>query len=293
MPAGISYRAYAKINLYLDVLNRRRDGYHNIETIFQTISLADMLSFEERAGRISLTCAHHELDTGEENLICRAAALLRRESGYNGGVKIHLEKNIPIAAGLAGGSGNAAATLTALNRLWNLRWHPARLQRLALRLGADVPYCMIGGTAVATLRGEELHKLPELEKTWFVLVQPQLAVSASHVYHHALLGKNPERPFAGRTPALRRRLNTLKYGDTASIVFNRMETPVFHEHPGLRVFRDRLLELGCSAAAMSGSGPALFGICASKDEAAKIAGAFTQCPASAVFSVPSGIERMT
>ena len=293
MTVLLRYRSYAKINLYLDVINHRRDGYHNIETIFQTVTLADELTFEEQAQHISMTCSSSELDTGEGNLVYRAAMLLRRRTGCRLGARIHLEKRIPVAAGLAGGSGNAAAALVALNVLWDLRLSPARLRAFALELGSDVPYCLQGGTAAATRRGEELAALPPISgDLWFVLAHPEIAVSASHTYNHPLLGCSAERPFAGRTASFRRAIRMLESGDLACMVFNRMETPVFHEHPHLAAMKARLIELGCLAAAMSGSGPTLFGVCPDRRTAARIAEMLSDMRTSVVTPAPRGVERI-
>lgn len=293
--APLVWRSYAKINLYLDVLQKRRDGFHNIETIFQTVSLYDELNFAEDS-HISMTCSGAELDTGESNLVRRAAALLRQHTGCRQGVRIHLEKRIPIAAGLAGGSGNAAATLAALNKLWDLRLPTAHLARLARMLGADVPYCLYGGAMAATLRGEALSPLQPLKNLWFVLAHPPAAVSAAHVYNHPLLEKSPAKPFAGRTPAFRKAIHALYTGDLSAVVFNRMERPVFAEHPTLALLKQALLEAGCHAAAMSGSGPTLFGVCGSQREAMRISDAMNRkaldCTISIAAAVPVGVERM-
>jgi 4-diphosphocytidyl-2-C-methyl-D-erythritol kinase len=290
---AMTYRSYAKINLYLDVLNKRRDGYNNIETVFQTVSLADELIFEEAPGRIDITCSTSELDTGEGNLVYRAAQLLRERTGCAAGARIHLEKRIPIAAGLAGGSGNAAATLVALNVLWGLRLPPAQIRELALVLGSDVPYCTQGGAVVATHRGEDMTFLPPLPATWFVLVHPALAVSASHVYNHPLLARSPEQPFAGRTPSFRRAIRRIEGGDVPCSLFNRMETPVFHEFPQLAAIKQQLLDLGCQAAAMSGSGPTIFGVCADRRNAQRVADVLVEFRTSVVTTVPVGVERVS
>ena len=292
MPTTIDYRSYAKINLYLEVLDRRRDGYHNIETIFQTVGLADALSFVEQRSRVTVACSAPELQPTESNLVHRAAMLLRERTGRRLGVHIQLDKGIPIAAGLAGGSGNAAATLAALNILWDLRLPPGRIRRLALELGSDVPYCTVGGTVAATRRGEEMTPLPPLPRTWFVLLHPPIAVSASRTYNSPLLGRSAEKPFAGRTRSLRRAIRALEQHDMAGLVFNRMEGPVFATHPRLADAKQKLLEHGCVAAAMSGSGPTLFGICRTRREATKCAEAFGEYATSVVSSVPAALERV-
>lgn len=292
----IIFRSYAKINLYLDVLRRRRDGYHNIETIFQTVGLYDEITFWDDTF-VSMTCSGLELDTGPSNLVRCAVALLHRETGIQKGVRIHLHKNIPIAAGLAGGSGNAAATLMALNKLWGLRLSFPTLVRYGRMLGADVPYCLHGGTMGATLRGECLFPLPPLHRLWFVLVHPPVAVSAAHVYNHPLLQKNEIQPFAGRTATFRRAIQALSNQDYEQMIFNCMERPVFEEHHSLVAIKDALLEAGCFAAAMSGSGPTLFGICRSRKTANRVAEIITasplDCTVSVVEPISLGVEQVS
>jgi len=288
----IRYRSYAKLNLYLDVLARRRDGYHNIETIFQTVGLADGLSFVEQRSGVSVVCSAPELQHTESNLVHRAALLLRERSGCRLGARIHLEKRIPIAAGLAGGSGNAAATLVALNLLWDLRLPGGQIRRLALELGSDVPYCTVGGTVAGTRRGEEMWPLTPLGVTWFVLVHPPISVSARGAYNSPLLGRSGEKAFAGRTGSLRRAIRALARDDLAGVVFNRMEGAVFGTHRGLAEAKEKLLDHGCVAAAMSGSGPTLFGVCRTRQEARQCAEAFGEYDTSVVRSVPSALERV-
>ena len=211
----LTFRSHAKINLYLDVLDRRPDGFHNIETIFQTVSLADELTVAEAPSGVVLTCSRPDLDCGPGNLVCRAAALLLARTGCVRGARIHLEKHIPVAAGLAGGSGNAAATLDALNRLWKLGLTPAQLQAFGLELGSDVPYCLVGGTQGATGRGEQLVPLPPVPQTWCVLAHPPIQVSTAAVYHSPRLFRNTETPSAGRTRTFQCALDALSAGDWA------------------------------------------------------------------------------
>ncbi len=290
MRVSLTYLSHAKINLYLDIRDQRPDGYHNIETIFQTVSLADELTFTQKEKRIALTCSMPELECGEGNLIVCAANLLREQSGCQQGVHITLEKRIPIAAGLAGGSGNAAATLVALNRLWKLDFSLQKLHALGAALGADVPYCIQGGTVAATERGDVLTPLMPLPTTWFVLVHPEVAVSTSAVYNGPRLGHSAEKPSGGKTAAFRAALRTLDAGNITNIIFNRMEAPVFAKHPQLARIKAQLLELGCSAAVMSGSGATVFGVCDSQQHAGQIAGAIDAIRTSVVCSVPDGVE---
>lgn len=292
MPDVLRYISHGKLNLYLDVLGRRDDGYHDIETIFQTVSLGDTLTFEEVDAQLRLTCSRPDLETGDGNLVVRAAELLRARTGCRRGARMHLEKRLPVAGGMAGGSGNAAAALVALNRLWELDLSATALDALALELGSDVPYCLVGGTAAATGRGEAITRLPEVTGQWFVLVHPPLAVSAASVYRSGRLGYSTESPVDGRTPAFQAAIAALDAREWPAVVFNRMEAVVFHDHPVLERLRDRLLDLGCTAAAMSGSGPTLFGVCVSEGEALDVVARLGQAvTASVAQAVPAGVEE--
>lgn len=291
MATSVAYDSFAKINLYLDVVSRRRDGYHNIETIFQTVNLSDRLTFTERDGGTFLDCDAPELGGVDTNLAYRAAELLRDRTGCTRGVHIRLDKKIPIAAGLAGGSGNAAATLIGLNDLWELRLPLSALQQYALELGSDIPYCLVGGTVAATGRGEELMRLEPLPQTWFVMLHPQVPVSTARVYTSPRLRMCDSPVFAGRTAAFRDALYALERGRLDRVVFNRFEEVVFPDQSALGEAKNLLLQKGCIAAAMSGSGPTLFGICESRRQAMRIAEDVTNFRTSVVASVPFGIER--
>jgi len=293
--SSLTWRSYAKINLYLEVLSKRRDGYHNIETIFQTVSLADELTFLDDA-YVSMTCSGLNLDTGTSNLVYQAAMLLKESTGYPAGARIHLTKRIPISAGLAGGSGNAAATLVALNKLWDLRLSPSQLLPFARKLGADVSYCLYGGTVAAHLRGDSLAPLPAVRGLWFVLVHPPIAVSAGQVYGHPQLKHSTERPFAGRTASFRNAIRSLYSSDLKKTVFNRMELPVFSANKNLETIKAQLLESGCETAAMSGSGPTLFGVCRSQQQSFRVVEKLKQLGVSyrtsIVSTTPVGVERI-
>lgn len=285
----LTCRSYAKINLYLDVRDRRDDGFTNIETIFQTVGLFDELQFAPADSGIELTCTDPTLPLTDDNLVHRAAAVLRERTGTNRGAHIHLKKNIPIAAGLAGGSGNAAATLRGLNKLWDTGVDDFALRRLALQLGSDVPYCLHGGTMAATGRGELLAPLPSVPATSVVLVNPGIAISAGAVYSHPKLTRSEEIPVDGRTPAFQSAIDTLAKDGPTGMLFNRMETPVFHEHPEVADICAGLLEHGCSAALMSGSGSTVFGLAEAAPDADAIRAAFPGCFVATTTTVNAGV----
>lgn len=291
MTPTVAYRSYAKLNLHLDVLNRRNDGYHNIETIFQTVDLGDTLQFSERRSRISLNCNSTDIDAGEDNLVWRAADLLRRRSGCRLGVRIDLEKRIPVAAGLGGGSGNAAAALVALNALWGLGLDKKQLAEFALELGSDVPFCLDGGTAAGTGRGEVLTRLKPPPIPWFVLLHPPLSISTSRIFNHPALARRKTVPRGGHTPAFKRVLEAFEKGQVPDTLINRFETVVFADQPKLAVLKQRLLDAGCTTAAMSGTGPTLFGICNTKKQAQQAAETFPEMKTTVARRVKVGVER--
>ena len=286
----IRARSYAKINLYLDVLPQRPDSFHDIETIFQTVSLCDELAIGPTTGALSLTCTNAQLDCGAGNLVMRAAMALRERTGCTAGATMTLTKRIPIAAGLAGGSGNAAAALVALNAVWGLGLSVTELAAVGLLLGSDVPYCLRGGTVAATGRGEIMRPLESSIDAWFVLVHPDLHVSTRDVYTSPLLEKNRETRVDGWTPSFRQALQRFEAHDFSGAFFNRMEGPVFAMHPQLADIKRALRGAGCTAAIMSGSGPTVFGLCASQTQARGVAATLAPMRTTVVTTVPHGVE---
>jgi 4-diphosphocytidyl-2-C-methyl-D-erythritol kinase len=282
--------SHAKINLYLDVLAPRSDGYHDIETIFQSLALHDSLYIETSPETLQLHCSDPALGHGPENLAYRAAALLRARAGVKTGAILRLEKRIPVAAGLAGGSGNAAATLAGLNRAWALGLSDAALAEIALELGSDVPYCLHGGTMAATGRGELLEPLAPLPERAVVLVNPGIAIHAGAVYAHPLLRKNTAPRKAGKTSAFRQILHQWRPETADQVLFNAMEVPVFHDYPEIAAIKLRLLELGCTAAMMSGSGSTVFGFCAPNRKEAEFRAAFPGCYVCLTQTVSCGLR---
>ena len=301
MPTALRYRSYAKINTYLDVLPKRPDGFHDLETLFVSVSLFDELRFESRESGIAFTCNADNLGPDDANLVVRAARLLQESAGCSKGVSIALEKRIPVAAGLAGGSGDAAATLAALNELWGLNLPTEQLLEHALSLGSDVPFCLIGGYAAATGRGEIIESLPTPKPPrWFVLIHPDASVSTPAVFNHPALKKNPSERIDGRTEHFARVVELASKSANAGVpsnaidplFFNCMEPVTFDLHPELMTWKGRLADAGCLATVMSGTGPTLVGLCRDEDDAQRVAGTLDGVRVSVVHEMPVGIARM-
>ncbi len=255
MELVISLQAYAKVNLTLEVLSKRPDGYHEIASILQTISLADTLTLEP-AETLELQCDVKELQT-PDNLVLKAARLLKEESDYRKGARINLTKRIPFAAGLGSGSTDAAATLAGLNKLWGLGLSGEKLMDLAARLGSDVPFFLHGGTVLAQGRGEKLTPLPAVSKTLMVLLKPSIEpVPNKTAQLYSRLG--PSHFTSGQHTD--RLMAHLKHGGNIepSFLYNVFEQVAFDFFPALSDYRTRLLEAGARTVHLAGSGPALF-----------------------------------
>jgi 4-diphosphocytidyl-2-C-methyl-D-erythritol kinase len=287
----LTYHAHGKVNLYLDVLDRRRDGYHNIETIFQSVGLHDTLTFTPQAEGVVCTCSDAGVPCDERNLAVKAALRLRQLCGVSTGVHIHITKRIPVAGGMAGGSANAAATLVALNEFWGLGLKGDSLPKLALELGSDVPFCLRGGSIAATGRGEVFLQLPPLPENWFVLVMPGIPIGAGELYNHPDLEHSLEENHGGFTPAFLHAMDAARVNELDRVVFNRMESAAFVLHPDLERVKEMLLEAGCMAAAMSGSGSTMFGVCETRAQAESIAALDFGYPAIATPSTQVGVRH--
>lgn len=262
-------RAYAKINIGLDVLRRRADGYHEVKMIMQTVDIYDELVLERRKEPgIELRMDNSDLPSGGDNLICRAADLLFREKEITGGVNISLTKRIPIAAGMAGGSADAAAALRGVNELFDLGYSLKELQALGVGLGADIPYCLAGGTMLSEGIGEILTPLPAPPAAHLVIAKPDINVSTAFVYgnlHADRLAWHPD--IDGMIAALQK-------GDLDGItgrLGNVLETVTVKAHPVIEQIKELLRKQGAENALMSGSGPTVFGIFKEKETAARAA----------------------
>jgi 4-diphosphocytidyl-2-C-methyl-D-erythritol kinase len=280
-----SYRliAPAKINLLLEIVGDRPDGFHELVMVMQSVDLADELELKPLNGdRISLHCTHPQVPLGESNLAYRAAKLMQDCFPGHGGVDITIQKNIPIGAGLAGGSTDGAAVLVGLDLMWNLGLTQNELHTLAAKLGSDMPFCISGGTALALGRGEELSPLADLERLYAVLAKYQtLSVStpwAYQTYRHqfgATYANTPaaqeERRRMGPSVAL---LKAIAHRDAAAIgqaLHNDLEKVVLSHHPQVALLRETLTLQSPLGVMMSGSGPTVFALAATREEAQQIA----------------------
>ncbi len=248
--------SFAKINLYLEVLGRRADGYHDISTIFQTVSLCDEISFTNSPD-LRLSCDDAAIPAGEENLIIRAARQLQAASGYSAGAQIHLTKRIPSPGGLGGGSSNAAIALLGLNRLWNLNASRDELYGIAAEIGSDVPFFLYGGTAYGMGRGEKLNQINDFSAKFMVIVTPKISVSTAWAYDSL----EAERLTSG---GLIRNLSVCRFASGValfrqSMMRNDFESLIYSRFPEIERIKVRLESLGASAM-LSGSGASVFGI---------------------------------
>lgn len=260
--------AHAKINLTLDITGLRSDGYHEVEMIMQTVGLSDRLVFEPYHKGIVINCDTPGLPVGQENLIYRAAILLLEYTGQEKGAIINLTKNIPLAAGLAGGSADAAAALKGLNNLWGLNLHFSELLYLGERLGADVPFCLTGGTALARGKGEILLLLKPLPMFGIILVKPPFGVSTGRVYQQYDLTGGGVRP---DTKGMLEAIENKNLSGIGSLLSNVLEETTAFLYPQISNFKQVLIRAGAVGAAMSGSGPTFFGLCEDEDKAGFIA----------------------
>jgi 4-diphosphocytidyl-2-C-methyl-D-erythritol kinase len=259
-------RASAKVNLALEVLGKRADGYHEIATVLQAVDLFDRIVVET-ADTLSLRTDDPDLPTDDGNLVMRAARLLQKAAGVEAGARIRLQKRIPVAAGLGGGSSDAAATLWGLNRLWKLRWAKPRLQELAVELGMDVPFFLGTGRAVARGRGEQLAALRGGGGYALVLVNPRVPLSTREVYGRVPAGWHAEP--AG-TERVIDALRTRNVSRVAAALTNNLEAVVEPVLPVIGRMKAALLAAGALGAIMSGSGPTVFGMARSLDHARQI-----------------------
>jgi 4-diphosphocytidyl-2-C-methyl-D-erythritol kinase len=278
-PSGWVVQAPAKVNLFFEVLAKRSDGYHEIETLVYPIDLFDTLHFEEdSSAEIKLGCENvsgawgprgvtfGDVPSGSENLAVRAAELLRRRAGVSAGASLRLVKRIPSAAGLGGGSSDAAAALVAANHAWRLGWSAAQLNHLASELGSDVPALVAGGPTVCRGRGEQVEPVVGLVALHLVVVRPPAGVATADVYRACRPATEPRR--------LAPLVDALVRGNLAAagrLLFNRLEPAAKTLSPWIDRLQSEFEQLGCPGHQMSGSGTCYFGLCRGARHARRVA----------------------
>ncbi|SFC33652.1 4-(cytidine 5'-diphospho)-2-C-methyl-D-erythritol kinase [Clostridium uliginosum] len=249
-------KAYAKINIALDVIGKREDGYHLLRMIMQCIDLYDVVEIEKISSGIQLKCNKSYVPTDERNLAYKAAKLFKETYKIECGVCINLEKNIPVSAGLAGGSTDAAAVLKVMNKLFNINVSENELMELGLKLGADVPYCIVGGTALCEGIGEKLTKLKPFKDKILVLVKPPFGVSTKEVYKAFDLSKVVFHP---KTEELISNIEKDNFQFVANNMKNLLENVTLGRHRVISVIKEDINDSGAIGSIMSGSGPTVFG----------------------------------
>lgn len=255
---SIVVNAYAKINLGLDVLRKREDGYHEVCMIMQSLELHDIITIAKvETEGIAIRTNLSYIPNDQGNLVHKAAALFLDHIGNKDGLQIKLEKNIPVAAGLAGGSSDAAATLKGLNELYQTGFSTEELMKLGVRIGADVPYCLLLGTALSEGIGEVLTSLPPMPNCMILLVKPDFSVSTKYVYENLRLNNLSVHPDIS---AMQRALLSGDLSELTKHMDNILQTVTVKNYPIITDIKNKMLELGAMASLMSGSGPTVFGI---------------------------------
>jgi 4-diphosphocytidyl-2-C-methyl-D-erythritol kinase len=292
---GVVVQAPAKLNLFFEVLGKRADGYHEIETLMCPVDLYDTIFFQpEPHGQIRLICGEasgrcgpsrpwwREVPEGPENLVVRAVELLRSRAGVQAGAVLRLIKRIPPAAGLGGGSSDAAAALVAANAGWGLNWPEARLSRLAAELGSDVPFFLARRPAICRGRGEQVEPLPGVGSLSFVIVRPPEGLSTRDVYQVCRPAQEP-RPLAPLRAALARG----DLGQAGRLLFNRLQAAAESLSPWIERLRRAFAGLDCRGHAMTGSGTSYFGLCRHARHAERVARLLQAGGVGSVFAARS------
>ncbi len=265
----IKINSYSKINLALNILDKRKDGYHEVETIIQSINLADKVIITEEREGIKIKCNHPQVPVDSQSLAYKSAEKMLKKYGIERGVKIEIDKKIPLASGMAGGSANSATILVGINKLFSLNLSNEVLREIGEELGTDVPFCIQNGTALAYQRGEKITLLPPINPPlWIVVINPGFKISTQWAYNNLDLEK-----VKGRKDNTKAMLTVLKEGKSQEIaknLFNSFEELVIKKFPEIEKVKDRLINEGVLGALMSGSGPTVFGIAQNKKEALQI-----------------------
>ena len=252
-----------KVNLILNILGKRADGFHELETVMQPVNLCDAMTFERAGASLQLTCSHPELPCDSKNLVHRAATSFLAAANISDGVKIHLQKNLPLAGGIGGGSANAAVTFTALNELFDSPLPLEKLHTLSAALGSDVPFFLCDRPALATGRGEKVQPLenfPALKGKAFFLVHPGFGISTPWSYQNLARFPKDQNGTAGRAEKLVAALKSNHWLAIADGFYNSLEAPAFDKFPVLQLYKEFLRANGALVSLMSGSGSTTFAI---------------------------------
>jgi 4-diphosphocytidyl-2-C-methyl-D-erythritol kinase len=270
-------RSPCKVNLLLNILGKRADGFHELETVMHPVQVFDQLTFERRAEGIQVTCTEPSLPTDSQNLVYRAASAFLKAANIQEGVGLHLEKRIPLAAGLGGGSGNAATTLLGLNELFGQPLTSDQLDSLAVSLGSDVPFFLQNKPALATGRGEKIQSLdcfPALKGTVFVLIHPGFGIATAWAYQQLARFPSALNGMSGRANKLISLLQGSDLKSAGAEFYNSLEAPALVKFPLLAIFQEFLRTQGAGATLMSGSGSTTFAIFKDQSQAEQAVGKF-------------------
>ncbi|MCJ0968285.1 4-(cytidine 5'-diphospho)-2-C-methyl-D-erythritol kinase [Mammaliicoccus sciuri] len=266
--------APAKINLTLDTLYKREDGYHEVEMIMTTIDLNDRLTFECRDdGEIIIDVEHNFVPSDHRNLAYKAAKLMQDRYNIEKGVKISLEKSIPISAGLAGGSSDAAATFRGLNELWGINESLETLSELASEIGSDISFCIYGKTALCQGRGEKITHLPKPPSAWVIIAKPDIGVSTPEIYGALDLENKDEV----QTQACLKAIENNDYATMCQSLGNSLEKVTMQLYPEVEKLKNTMSNTGVDAALMSGSGPTIYGFVQKERQAKQVYNALMGC----------------
>jgi 4-diphosphocytidyl-2-C-methyl-D-erythritol kinase len=261
--------SYSKINLTLNILGKRRDGYHNIETIMQSVNLADRVFIRKEKEGVKIKCTHPRVPIDTQSLTYRSAEKILNRYRIKKGVKIEIDKKIPLASGMAGGSANSASILVGINKLFALNLSNKDLREIGEELGMDVPFCIQNGTALAYHRGEKVTPLPPINPPlWIIIINPGFKISSEWAYNNIDLDQIKREK--NNTKAMLKALKEGELEEIAKNLFNSFEGLIIKKYPEIGKIKDRLIEESALGALMSGSGPTVFGIAQNKEQALKI-----------------------
>ena len=265
----IEIDSYSKINLTLNILGKRRDGYHNIETIMQSINLTDRIFIKEEKEGIKIKCSHPLVPIDTQSLTYRSAEKILNRYRIKKGVKIEIDKKIPLASGMAGGSANSASILVGINKLFALNLSNKDLREIGEELGMDVPFCIQNGTAIAYHRGEKVTPLPPINPPmWIIIINPGFEIPTKWAYNNIDLDQIKREK--NNTKVMLKALKEVGLEEIAKNLFNSFEELIIKKYPEIGKIKDRLIEESALGALMSGSGPTVFGIAQNKEQALKI-----------------------